>query len=61
LTKEFLLVDLLNNLKRLPDDTDLVRRNLKSRLREFNLPAVRDLLARYGRPAARAALQEANA
>ena len=26
--KEFLLVDLLNNLKNLPDDTDLVLRNL---------------------------------
>jgi hypothetical protein len=61
LSKEFLLVDLLNNLKRLPDNTDLVRRNLKSRLREFDLNAVRKCLAQYGRPASRSALAQANA
>jgi hypothetical protein len=61
LSKEFLLVDLLNNLKRLPDNTDLVRRNLKSRLGEFNPEAVRECLAQYGRPASRTALEEAYA
>lgn len=61
LSKEFLLVDLLNNLKRLPDNTDLVRRNLKSRLSEFNAKAVRECLAQYGRPASRTALEEAYA
>lgn len=59
LSKEFLLIDLLNNLKRLPDNTGLVRRNLKSHLSEFNLKAVRECLARYGRPASRTALEKA--
>jgi hypothetical protein len=61
LSKEFLLVDLLNNLKRLPDDTDRVRRNLKTRLSEFSPEALRECLTQYGRPASRAALQEAHA
>jgi hypothetical protein len=61
LSKEFLLVDMLNNLKHLPDNTGLVLRNLKSRLSEFNRETVNDTLARYGRPAARAALREAYA
>jgi hypothetical protein len=59
LSKEFLLVDLLNNLKHLPDNTDLVLRNLKSGLGDFNRQAVREQLARYGRAATRAALEEA--
>jgi hypothetical protein len=58
LCKEFLLVDLLNNLRNLPDDTGLVLKNLKSRLSEFNAQAVRECLAQYGRPASRAAWQE---
>ena len=61
LSKEFLLVDLLNNLRRLPDDTALVLQNLKSRLSEFDQAGLRENMARYGRPAARMALQEAHA
>jgi hypothetical protein len=61
LSKEFLLVDLFNNLKRLPDNTHLVRRNLKSRLSEFDVKAVRECLAQYGRPASRIALKKAYA
>jgi hypothetical protein len=61
LSKEFLLVDLFNNLKRLPDNTNLVRRNLKSRLSEFDLKALRECLAQYGRPASRTALKKAYA
>lgn len=61
LSKEFLLVDLLNNLKYLPDNTDLVLRNLKSGLGDFNPQAVREQLARYGRAATHAALEEAYA
>ena len=61
LNKEYLLVDLLNNLKKLPDNTDLVLRNLKSRLDEFDRESVQKQLKRYGRSAARNALQEAYA
>ncbi len=61
LTKEFLLVDLLNNLKQLPDDTELVLRNLKSRLNEFDPESLRKHLERYGRPAARRALEQLRA
>ncbi len=61
LSKEYLLVDMLNNLKHLPDNTDLVLRNLKSRLNRFDQAGVRKHLERYGRPAARRALQEAHA
>jgi len=61
LSKEYLLVDMLNNLERLPDNTDLVLRNLKSGLSQFDPAAVRKHLERYGRPAARRALQQAHA
>ena len=61
LSKEYLLVDMLNNLEHLPDNTDLVLRNLKSRLNQFDQAGVRKHLERYGRPAARRALQEAHA
>lgn len=59
ITKEFLLVDLLNNLARLSDDTSLVLQNIKFCLNEFNLAAVKDCLVRYGRPAARTTFYEA--
>lgn len=58
LSKEFLLVDLLNNLKRVPDNTDVVLQNLKSRLNEYDQEKLSKYLERYGRPSARAALQE---
>lgn len=61
LSKEYLLVDMLNNLRRLPDNTDLVLRNLKSRLSQFDQASLRKHLERYGRPGARRALQEAYA
>ena len=61
LSKEYLLIDMLNNLKHLPDNTDLVLRNLKSRLNQFDQAGVKKQLERYGRPAARRALQEAHA
>jgi hypothetical protein len=61
LSKEFLLVDLLNNLKHLPDSADLVMRNLKSRLGDFDRQAVREQLARYGRAGTHAALEKAYA
>ena len=61
LSKEYLLVDMLNNLNRLPDDAGRVLRNLRSRLNEFDQARVRKNLERYGRPAARRALQQAHA
>ena len=61
MTKEFLLVDLLNNLKHLPDNTDRVLRNLKSLLGEFDQKSVLKSLHLYGRPAARTVLQNAYA
>jgi hypothetical protein len=59
LSREFLVVDLLNNLNRLPDNTDVVLENLKLRLNEFDRKKVKDNLERYGGPAARQLLQEA--
>ena len=53
LSREFLLVDMLNNLKRLPDNTDLVLQNLRSRVNDFDQKKVNECLDRYGRPAAR--------
>ncbi len=61
LSKEFLLVDLLNNLRSLPDNTELVLRNLTSRLNEFDQETLRKNLERYGRPVARRTLQDAYA
>ena len=61
LDKEFLLVDMLNNLKRLPDDTALVQQNLKSRMNDFDLEKVRRYLDRYGRTAARKTFEELHA
>lgn len=61
LSKEFLLVDLLNNLRRLPDNTASVLENLGMRLKSFDPDKVQDCLERYGNPGARRALQEAHA
>ena len=58
LSKEFLLVDLLNNLNRLPDNTTVVPENLRSRLNEFDRQKLQKYLKKYGRPSARAALEE---
>ena len=60
LSKEFLLVDLLNNLMRLPDNASLVLENLKRHRGEFDQAKVSENLALYGRPAARAALEVAH-
>ena len=60
-TKEYLLVDMLNNLKHLPDDVALVRRNLKAHLSRFNRQKVHESMAQYGTPSARRALNEAYA
>lgn len=58
LSKEYLLVDLLNNLKRLPDDTRRVLGSLKSKVAEFNEKRLRALTLRYGRPRTKKMLNE---
>ena len=54
-------MDLLNNLRSLPDNTELVLRNLTSRLNEFDQETLRKNIERYGRPVARKTLQNAYA
>ncbi len=49
LTKEFLLVDLLNNLPLLAEDSDMIKKNLKSKIAYFNLEMVKDLAKQYGK------------
>ncbi|MBI5243362.1 MAG: hypothetical protein HY922_06695 [Elusimicrobia bacterium] len=61
LSKEYLLVDLMNHLRELPDDISAVRRNLKYQINEFDHSKVSEYVRRYGRPAARRALSEAYA
>ena len=61
LSREFLLVDLLNNLKRLPDDAGLVLKNLGSRLKEFDREKLKTCLDRYASPRARRVLTAAHA
>lgn len=61
LSKEYLLVDLLNHLGELPDDAAAVLKNLKSRLDGFERGKVADCLQRYGSPAAKRALRAADA
>jgi hypothetical protein len=53
LSREFILVDLLNNLKRLPDNTAGVVEQLKARLKEFDSAGLAACLKQYGRPGAR--------
>ena len=53
LSREFVLVDLLNNLKRLPDNTAGVLENLKNRLNEFDGALLTTCMKRYGRPGAK--------
>lgn len=58
---EYLLVDMLNNLRRLPDNVELVLRNLKKGVQRFDRTRVLDCLERYGNPAAKRLLREAYA
>lgn len=60
-TKEYLLVDMLNNLGRLADDIEAVLRNLKPGLKRYDRDKVLDCLNRYGNAAAKRMLQEAYA
>lgn len=58
LSKEYLLVDLFNHLRKLPDDVSAVRKNLKHHLAEFDRAKVSECLQLYGGPTARRELQE---
>ena len=61
LSKEYLLVDLFNHLRKLPDDVAAVRGNLKYHINEFDWSKVSECLRRYGGPSARRALSAAYA
>lgn len=50
LTKEFLLVDMLNNLKDLPEDENVVFDNLKLKKDSFDSKKVQYFAKLYGRP-----------
>ncbi len=60
-SKEYLLVDMLNNLTRLPDNVETVLGNLKESLKEFDRDQVFDCLQRYGNAGAKRRLREAYA
>jgi hypothetical protein len=53
LTEEFLLVDLLNNLPALAEDTDMLRANACSKAKEMNASKLRSAAHNYGKVATR--------
>lgn len=57
LTREYLLIDLLNNLKNLGDDPRNVLKKLKNKKREFSHDNVIAVAERYGRASARKILK----
>lgn len=61
LDREYLLVDLLNNLKRLPDDAASVLENLSRVLPAFDSTKVLGYANQYGSPATRNLLLEGRA
>ncbi len=58
LSKEFLLVDLLNNLKELPEDDAVILENLKNKKDSFDLKKVKLAASEYGRPKTKLILKE---
>lgn len=58
---EYLFVDMLNNLMKLPDNVELVLRNLKNGVKRLDRAKVMENLARYGNAAARRLVHEAYA
>ena len=58
LSKEFLLVDLLNNLKDLAEDETLILENLKNNKENFDVKKVMTLAKEYGRPRTKKFLEE---
>ena len=61
LSKEYVLVDLMNHLKKLPDDVSNVRENLRRRAGEYDWGRVSELAHRYGSASAKRTLSEVHA
>jgi len=59
LSKEFLLVDLLNNLSELVNDPDEVKEHIKEKLSSFNLDKLKEMAKWYGKVSARKFLKGA--
>jgi hypothetical protein len=53
LSKEFLLVDLLNNLSELAEDTELIKLQVKKCLKQFNIRKITKYVKLYGKVATR--------
>lgn len=53
ISPEFLLVDLVNNLDELTEDTDLVKRLIKEKLNKFNLKKLLSYAQKYGKVGSR--------
>lgn len=58
MTPEFLLVDLLNNLKELAEDTSLVKQNIVNRLSFFDQEKLLRLAREYGKVSTRKFFEE---
>ncbi len=58
LDKEFLLVDLLNNLKFLGEDVQRIKESVKKRLNDFNFEKVLQLAKKYGKVATKKFLED---
>jgi hypothetical protein len=59
LTEEFLLVDLLNNLPALAEDTEMLRANARSKAKELNASKLQLAARNYGKVATRKFFDEA--
>ena len=59
LSKEYLLVDLLNNLKDVAEDEKMVLENVKSNLSNFDRKKVLSMVKEYGRPRTKEFLRQA--
>lgn len=53
LSKEFLLIDLLNNLTELTDEPEEVRTHVKARLKSFDLKKLKEMSKWYGKVSTR--------
>jgi len=53
LTEEFLLVDLLNNLPKLAEDTEMLRTRARGKAKELNANKLRLTARNYGKVATR--------
>lgn len=49
MSREFLLVDLMNNLHELAEDHELLKKQIRLSLGKFNLPKLKEFVHRYGK------------